>query len=98
MVFEGRDAVGKGETIKSITQALNPRHCRVAALAAPTKRERTHWYFQRYVAYLPASGNMVLFDRSDSARWILYLWFLSKFVPCETKAVLTVTTQIESGK
>ena len=64
IVFEGRDAAGKGGMIKRITQRLNPRVCRVAALPAPNDRERTQWYFQRYVAHLPASGEMVLFDRS----------------------------------
>jgi polyphosphate kinase len=64
VVFEGRDAAGKGGTIKRIVDALNPRFCRVAALPAPTERERTQWYFQRYVARLPAAGEMVLFDRS----------------------------------
>lgn len=64
VIFEGRDAAGKGGTIKRITQSLNPRNCRVAALAAPTERERTQWYFQRYVNHLPAGGEMVLFDRS----------------------------------
>jgi polyphosphate kinase 2 len=64
VVFEGRDAAGKGGAIKRITQRLNPRLCRVAALPAPTDRERTQWYFQRYVAHLPAAGEMVLFDRS----------------------------------
>ena len=64
VVFEGRDAAGKGGVIKTITQSLNPRVCRVVALAAPTEREKTHWYFQRYVAELPAAGEMVLFDRS----------------------------------
>jgi polyphosphate kinase 2 len=64
VIFEGRDAAGKGGTIKRITQSLNPRICRVVALAAPTERERTQWYFQRYVAHLPAAGEMVLFDRS----------------------------------
>src|SRR5215207_7919552 len=64
VIFEGRDAAGKGGTIKRITASLNPRICRVVALAAPTKRERTQWYFQRYVAHLPAAGEMVLFDRS----------------------------------
>ena len=64
VVFEGRDAAGKGGTIKRIVDALNPRFCRVAALPAPTERERTQWYFQRYVAHLPAAGEMVLFDRS----------------------------------
>jgi len=63
-VFEGRDAAGKGGTIKRITESLNPRVCRVVALAAPTERERTQWYFQRYVAHLPAAGEIVLFDRS----------------------------------
>jgi polyphosphate kinase 2 len=64
VLFEGRDAAGKGGTIKRITESLNPRICRVVALAAPTERERTQWYFQRYVAHLPAAGEMVLFDRS----------------------------------
>ncbi len=64
VVFEGRDAAGKGGVIKRITQYLSPRVCRVAALPAPTERETTQWYFQRYVAHLPAAGEMVLFDRS----------------------------------
>ena len=64
VIFEGRDAAGKGGVIKRITQCLNPRVCRVVALTAPTERERTQWYFQRYVAHLPAAGEMVLFDRS----------------------------------
>jgi polyphosphate kinase 2 len=64
IIFEGRDAAGKGGAIKRITQRLNPRICRVAALPAPNDRERTQWYFQRYVAHLPAAGEMVLFDRS----------------------------------
>src|SRR3990172_744099 len=64
VVFEGRDAAGKGGVIKRITESLNPRICRVVALPAPTERERTQWYFQRYVAHLPAAGEMVLFDRS----------------------------------
>ncbi|HEY4792106.1 MAG TPA: polyphosphate kinase 2, partial [Actinomycetes bacterium] len=64
VIFEGRDAAGKGGTIKRITESLNPRICRVVALAAPTERERTQWYFQRYVSHLPAAGEMVLFDRS----------------------------------
>lgn len=64
IVFEGRDAAGKGGVIKRITQRLNPRVCRVAALPAPNDRERTQWYFQRYVAHLPAAGEVVLFDRS----------------------------------
>jgi polyphosphate kinase 2 len=64
VVFEGRDAAGKGGVIKRITQRLNPRVCRVAALPAPSERERTEWYFQRYVAHLPAGGEIVLFDRS----------------------------------
>ena len=64
VLFEGRDAAGKGGAIKRITQRLNPRVCRVAALPAPTERERTQWYFQRYVAHLPAGGEIVLFDRS----------------------------------
>jgi polyphosphate kinase len=64
VLFEGRDAAGKGGAIKRISDALNPRFCRVAALPAPTERERTQWYFQRYVVNLPAAGEMVLFDRS----------------------------------
>jgi polyphosphate kinase 2 len=64
ILFEGRDSAGKGGVIKRITQRLNPRICRVAALPAPSERERTQWYFQRYVAHLPAAGEIVLFDRS----------------------------------
>lgn len=64
IVFEGRDAAGKGGAIKRITQRLNPRACRVVALPAPNDRERTQWYFQRYVPHLPAAGEIVLFDRS----------------------------------
>jgi polyphosphate kinase 2 len=64
VLFEGRDAAGKGGAIKRITQRLNPRVCRVAALAAPSQRERTQWYFQRYVSHLPGAGEIVLFDRS----------------------------------
>ncbi len=64
VLFEGRDAAGKGGAIKRITQSLNPRICRVVALGTPTEREKTQWYFQRYVAQLPAAGEMVLFDRS----------------------------------
>lgn len=64
VIFEGRDAAGKGGTIKRITQRLNPRVCRVVALPAPSERERTQWYFQRYVPHLPAAGEIVLFDRS----------------------------------
>jgi len=64
ILFEGRDAAGKGGVIKRITQRLNPRVARVAALPAPNDRERTQWYFQRYVSHLPAAGEMVLFDRS----------------------------------
>jgi polyphosphate kinase 2 len=64
VLFEGRDAAGKGGVIKRITQRLNPRTCRVVALGIPTEREKTQWYFQRYVAHLPAAGEMVLFDRS----------------------------------
>jgi polyphosphate kinase 2 len=64
VIFEGRDAAGKGGVIKRITETLNPRIVRVAALPAPTEREKTQWYFQRYAAHLPASGEMVLFDRS----------------------------------
>jgi polyphosphate kinase len=64
VLFEGRDAAGKGGAIKTITLSLNPRYCKVVALTAPTERERTQWYFQRYVEHLPAGGEMVLFDRS----------------------------------
>lgn len=64
VIFEGRDAAGKGGVIKRITQRLNPRVCRVAALPAPNEREKTQWYFQRYVPHLPAGGEIVLFDRS----------------------------------
>jgi polyphosphate kinase 2 len=63
-IFEGRDAAGKGGAIKRITDTLNPRICRVVALGTPTEREKAQWYFQRYVAHLPAAGEMVLFDRS----------------------------------
>jgi len=64
VLFEGRDAAGKGGVIKRITERLSPRVCRVVALGTPTERERTQWYFQRYAAHLPAAGEMVLFDRS----------------------------------
>lgn len=64
VVFEGRDAAGKGGTIKRVIAPMNPRHARVVALGVPTEREKTQWYFQRYVAHLPAAGEIVLFDRS----------------------------------
>lgn len=64
LVFEGRDAAGKGSAIKRITEYLNPRHARIVALPTPTDRERSQWYFQRYVEHLPAAGEIVLFDRS----------------------------------
>jgi polyphosphate kinase 2 len=64
VIFEGRDAAGKGGVIKRITESLNPRICRIVALGTPTEREKTQWYFQRYVPHLPAAGEMVLFDRS----------------------------------
>ena len=64
IIFEGRDAAGKGGTIKRIIENLNPRYCKVVALAAPTEREKTQWYFQRYVPHLPAGGEIVIFDRS----------------------------------
>src|SRR5688572_8980107 len=64
VLFEGRDSAGKGGAIKRVTQRLNPRVCRTVALPAPTERERTQWYFQRYVCHLPAAGEIVLFDRS----------------------------------
>ncbi len=64
VVFEGRDAAGKGGVIKRIVEKLNPRWCRIAALTAPTEKERSQWYFQRYVSHLPSAGEIVLFDRS----------------------------------
>jgi len=64
VIFEGRDAAGKGGAIKRVTEKLNPRVCRIAALPAPTERERSEWYFQRYAAHLPCAGEMVMFDRS----------------------------------
>ena len=64
VIFEGRDAAGKGGVIKRISESLNPRNCHVVALPKPTEREKTQWYFQRYVPHLPAAGEMVLFDRS----------------------------------
>ncbi len=64
VIFEGRDAAGKGGAIKRITEKLNPRVCRVVALGTPTEREKSQWYFQRYVPHLPAAGEIVLFDRS----------------------------------
>ena len=64
ILLEGRDAAGKGGTIKRVTEHLNPRHCRVVALAAPTEKEKTQWYFQRYVAHLPSAGEIVILDRS----------------------------------
>lgn len=64
LIFEGRDAAGKGGVIKTITECLNPRFCRVVALGVPTEKEKTQWYFQRYVPHLPAAGEIVIFDRS----------------------------------
>ncbi|MGA3149499.1 MAG: polyphosphate kinase 2, partial [Acidimicrobiales bacterium] len=64
VIFEGRDTAGKGGTIRRIVERLNARYCRVVALGTPTERERSQWYFQRYIAHLPAAGEMVLFDRS----------------------------------
>jgi polyphosphate kinase 2 len=64
VIFEGRDAAGKGGVIKRIAEPLNPRFCRIAALGVPTEKEKSQWYFQRYVAHLPAAGEIVLFDRS----------------------------------
>ena len=64
IVFEGRDAAGKGGTIKRITEKLNPRYCKIVALAAPTDREKTQWYYQRYINHLPAAGEIVIYDRS----------------------------------
>ncbi len=77
VVFEGRDAAGKGSTIKRVTQYLNPRVARIAALPVPTERERTQWYFQRYIEHLPAAGEIVLFDRSwynrAGVEWVMGL-------------------------
>jgi polyphosphate kinase 2 len=77
VVFEGRDAAGKGSTIKRVTQYLNPRIARIAALPVPTERERTQWYFQRYVEQLPAAAEIVLFDRSwynrAGVEWVMGL-------------------------
>ena len=64
IIFEGRDAAGKGGVIKRIAQFLNPRHCRIIALPAPTEKEKTQWYFQRYVQHFPSAGEIVIFDRS----------------------------------
>ncbi len=64
IIFEGRDAAGKGGTIKRLTENLNPRYCKVIALAAPTDREKTQWYYQRYITHLPAAGEIVILDRS----------------------------------
>ncbi len=64
VIFEGRDAAGKGGAIKRVSECLNPRVCRVVALGTPSDREKTQWYFQRYVPHLPAAGEMVLLDRS----------------------------------
>ena len=64
LIFEGRDAAGKGGAVKSISEPLNPRGCRIVALGTPSDREKTQWYFQRYIAHLPAAGEIVLFDRS----------------------------------
>lgn len=64
LIFEGRDAAGKGGVIKTLTERLNPRFCKIVALGVPTEREKSQWYFQRYVAHLPAAGEMVIFDRS----------------------------------
>src|SRR5579859_5921350 len=63
VIFEGRDAAGKGSTIKRVTEYLNPRTTRIAALPTPTEREQSQWYFQRYIAHLPSAGEIVLFDR-----------------------------------
>ena len=68
IIFEGRDAAGKGGTIKRIAEPLNPRGCRVVALGTPSDREKTEWYFQRYVPHLPAAGEIVIFDRSCKIR------------------------------
>ena len=84
VLFEGRDAAGKGGVIKRITQRLNPRLCKAVALSAPNERERTQWYFQRYVSHLPAAGEIVLFDRSwyNRAGVERVMWFCSE-ADCE---------------
>jgi polyphosphate kinase 2 (PPK2 family) len=64
VLFEGRDAAGKGGAVKCVAEPLNPRGCRIVALGKPSDTERTQWYFQRYIAHLPAAGEIVLFDRS----------------------------------
>ena len=64
IIFEGRDAAGKGGVIKRIAEHLNPRYCKIVALAAPTEKEKSQWYFQRYVTHLPAAGEIIIFDRS----------------------------------
>src|SRR6187399_2271461 len=94
ILFEGRDAAGKGGMIKRITQRLNPRVCRVVALPAPNDRERTQWYFQRYVAHLPAAGEIVLFDRSwyNRAGVERVMGFCS---PAEAAAFLTQAPRFE---
>jgi len=77
VVFEGRDAAGKGSTVKRVTQYLNPRVARIAALPVPTERQKTQWYFQRYIEHLPAGGEIVLFDRSwynrGGVEWVMDL-------------------------
>lgn len=89
ILFEGRDAAGKGGVIKRITQRLNPRVCRVAALPAPNDRERTQWYFQRYVSHLPAVGEIVLFDRS---------WYNRAGVEKVMGFAMTISTKSSSAR
>src|ERR1700749_593527 len=84
VIFEGRDAAGKGGVIKRISERTNPRVCRVVALPAPTEREKTQWYFQRYVQHLPAAGEMVLFDRSwynpAGVEWVMEFCTLREYL------------------
>src|ERR1700689_753477 len=89
VLFEGRDAAGKGGAIKRITERMNPRVCKVVALAAPNEKERTSWYFQRYVANLPSAGQIVLFDRSwyNQARVERGMGFQRILVPAGSQPV-----------
>jgi polyphosphate kinase 2 len=94
VVVEGRDAAGKGGTIKRIQAPLNPRWCRLVALPAPTERERTQWYFQRYVVHLPAAGEIVLFDRSWYNRAGVE-WVMGFCTPAEHQLFLRQTPEFE---
>ena len=94
VLFEGRDTAGKGGTIKRITELLNPRFCKVVALPAPSEREQTQWYFQRYVAHLPAAGEIVLFDRSWYNRAGVE-WVMGFCTPDEYEEFMRHTPQFE---